>query len=419
MPSPSFDTLILGAGIAGLSAARALAEAGQRVVLLEAQSRIGGRILTRREGPEVIELGAEFLHGRAPELWTLLEEAGLATYERTGDFLTLGANGPEPASDRNDSGDPLEQLKEFTGPDCSFTAWLARLNLPEDQQAEQIGYVEGFNAADASEASALALGRQQRAEDQIEGDRSWRLTAGYDQLPAFLGRRFEAAGGSLVLDCPVVSITWSPGTAELTTGTGQVYRARRAVLTLPLGVLQAGAVRFEPQPEAILKAARRMRMGQVFRATMIFRRRLWPESMSFLIARAAAPSVWWTAHPAQSLTLTAWSGGPRALPLLTLTPDERTARLTQALAEALRLNREEVQDALVSTHTYPWHADPYSRGAYSWVPAGGLDASETLSRPVADTLFFAGEHTDTTGHWGTVHAALRSGLRAAAQVLAG
>ena len=421
----SFDSLVLGAGIAGLTAARALAEAGQSVALLEAQVRIGGRILTRRESTEVIELGAEFVHGRAPELWHLLTEANLATYERTGDLLGPDSSpdlsdGAQDASDQqSDPAAPLKQLKDFAGPDCSFAAWLKHLHLPADEQAEQLGYIEGFNAADAHEASALALGRQQRAEDEIEGDRLWRLTPGYDQLPAFACRLFEAAGGTLVLGCPIVSVAWERGRVQLTAASGQVFRACRAILTLPLGVLQAGSVHFDPQPKVIFEAAQRMRMGQVFRATMVFHRRLWPACMSFLIARVAAPSVWWSAHPTESLTLTAWSGGPRALPLLALTPEDRTARLIGTLAEVLSLERAEVEQALVSIHTHPWQSDPYSLGAYSWVPVGGLNASETLSQPVEDTLFFAGEHTDTTGHWGTVHAALRSGLRAAGQALAG
>jgi monoamine oxidase len=66
---------------------------------------------------------------------------------------------------------------------------------------------------------------------------------------------------------------------------------------------------------------------------------------------------------------------------------------------------------------HDWQADPFARGAYSYVPAGAADASLHLSYPVDGTLFFAGEHTDTSGHWGTVHAALRSGLRAAEQLL--
>jgi monoamine oxidase len=79
--------------------------------------------------------------------------------------------------------------------------------------------------------------------------------------------------------------------------------------------------------------------------------------------------------------------------------------------------RSDLEPLLVSFHTHDWQSDPFSRGAYSYAPKGAAAVSEALSRPMEDTLFFAGEHTDTTGNWGTVHAALDSGLRAAAQVL--
>src|SRR6202789_4454936 len=78
------DVVVIGAGMAGLTAARALAEAGLKVLVIEAEDRIGGRILTRHVGEEAIELGAEFVHGRPPELWALIDEAGLETYERDG-----------------------------------------------------------------------------------------------------------------------------------------------------------------------------------------------------------------------------------------------------------------------------------------------------------------------------------------------
>src|SRR5271170_6738837 len=84
MTNGSQDVIIIGAGMAGLTAARALAEAGKKVLVIEAQDRIGGRIWTRHIGDEAIELGAEFIHGRPPELWALIEEAGLETYERDG-----------------------------------------------------------------------------------------------------------------------------------------------------------------------------------------------------------------------------------------------------------------------------------------------------------------------------------------------
>jgi monoamine oxidase len=90
-----------------------------------------------------------------------------------------------------------------------------------------------------------------------------------------------------------------------------------------------------------------------------------------------------------------------------------------SLASALGLSRAQVEEALVSAHTHDWRGDPHSQGAYSWVPVGGAQTSAEMAEPVEDTLYFAGEHTDTTGHWGTVHAALRSGLRAGRQVVEG
>jgi monoamine oxidase len=68
-------------------------------------------------------------------------------------------------------------------------------------------------------------------------------------------------------------------------------------------------------------------------------------------------------------------------------------------------------------YTHDWQHNRFALGAYSYVATGGLDASRQMTEPVAETLFFAGEHTDTSGHWGTVHAAMRSGLRAAEHVL--
>ena len=94
------------------------------------------------------------------------------------------------------------------------------------------------------------------------------------------------------------------------------------------------------------------------------------------------------------------------------------AWLVLLAADILGSSPSDIRQYLVRWHLHDWQADVHSLGAYSYVPRGAIQASEELSVPVEETLFFAGEHTDTSGHWGTVHAALRSGYRAAAQVLA-
>ena len=348
-----------------------------------------------------------------------MKRPGLEIYERAGESYRLDKGKLVSDDGEDEDGDEaLEALEQFAGPDCSFADYLARRKPAEEERQQEIGYVEGFNAADASEASALALGIQQRAEDAIEGDRLWKLPGGYDQLTAYLVRQFDDLGGTVMLNAEVTRVAWDArGGASCLTRNGRTFHAARCLVTVPLGVLQAGTIQFEPEIPTALAAAGRMRMGPVCRFTMVFRRGLWPEQMSFLLTPELSPPVWWTSYPAESHTLTGWSGGPRALTLLALDEPALREHAIAAAASALGLSVEQIGGQLVSFHTFDWSADPNSRGAYSWVPVGGVEASEQMTRPIEGVLFFAGEHTDTTGHWGTVHAALRSGLRAAEQIL--
>jgi len=98
-------------------------------------------------------------------------------------------------------------------------------------------------------------------------------------------------------------------------------------------------------------------------------------------------------------------------------PAELGSDACATLASVFALDQHLVRSALIATCSHDWAGDPFARGAYSYVPAGAVDASAAMAEPQANTLFFAGEHTDITGNWGTVHAAIRSGLRVAAQIL--
>ena len=126
--------------------------------------------------------------------------------------------------------------------------------------------------------------------------------------------------------------------------------------------------------------------------------------------------------PREWPVLTAWAGGPKAEALSRLITPQGDAkalieRCLGTLSTLFRVPLSDVQRQLASFHVHDWQRDPYTRGGYSYVPVGALDAPEQLRQPVEDTLYFAGEHTDTTGHWGTVHAALATGAAAALQVL--
>ena len=417
------DVVVIGAGVAGLAAAAELAEHGLRVRVFEARDRVGGRILTvRPDGLSLpIELGAEFVHGRPPELLRLLDDAKAEIEEQAGTDVCWDGRALQICPEDN-SEQILDQLGDVAkrDGDMSFESFLSRVNLLSEDKDSVRSFVEGFNAADASLISILALSYQQQEEEKIEGSRSWRPRAGYDAVPQHLAHRAQHAGAAILLRSQVSEVDWRPGSVVIRCEDGRNWQAQRAIITLPLGVLQAGDVRFKPSPDAVLSAARQMAMGSALRLVMVFRSAFWrtkfPE-VGFIFAEGLIPGTWWTQYPNNEPVLVAWIGGPKAAAQRFDDPTNLLADSLSSLERAFGLTENSLASELISWHLHDWCRDPHSRGAYSYVPVGAMNCSKEMTNPVEDTLFFAGEHTDTSGHWGTVHGALRSGLRASQQVL--
>jgi monoamine oxidase len=193
-------------------------------------------------------------------------------------------------------------------------------------------------------------------------------------------------------------------------------KARQAIITLPLGVLQSRAIRFTPSLGQKASALQKLASGPVIRVAMRFHSRFWearaPQIAFFHVPQAPFPTFW-TPLPMRAALLTAWTGGPKAA---RLTGSSKEKLVSAALRTIGMVFGDAPRKQLASVLVQDWQADPYSRGGYSYVRVGGAGARERLAEPIEDTLFFAGEATDAE-EAGTVAGALRSGRRAAREVL--
>jgi monoamine oxidase len=373
-----------------------LVDNGASVRVLEARERVGGRIYTVRPPhlPCAVELGAEFVHGKHPELWRLIREAGLSPIEVSGQPWCFENGNLHPCDDI--SVDGVLQHLSAEQHDRTFAEFLA--DRPEGAGKEWArAYVEGFNAAYAEVLGVRGLLQQGDASQQIGGDAAWRIPNGYDAV-------LSDSGLDVRLNTPVREVRWRRGRVE-----AEEFVAGRAIVTAPLPVLRK--IHFDPMPAGALAAAQRLAMGSVVRVTFEFAERFWDPAMSFLFSTGATMPTWWTTCPLESNLLTGWSAAHAADRL------QRGDVMAGALGALAALFRKDVRPLLKNCWWHDWSADRFSLGAYSYTPAGATGARMTLSEPVQQTLYFAGEHTDTSGHTGTVHGAIVTGLRAARQVL--
>jgi monoamine oxidase len=443
MSHRTYDIIVIGAGVAGLAAARTLLEAGLRVKVLEARDRIGGRIMTVRDKRVSVplELGAEFIHGRAPETADIAREAGLVAVEVVGERWRAARGVIRRVEDYWERLDRvMRRLDPDLDPDESFATFLAdrpggrRLAVERKLAAE---FVEGYHAADLRRISAKSLAGGGSPGDDPKERRMGRFVGGYDSVPQWLARGIHRhiAPGSVV-----TRVDWSRGRVRVTVAPGRGRRGRTidaeaVIVALPLGVLQAtpnepGAIAISPEPHGFRGALDKLTSGGVMRAVFGFREAFWVEKsasalprgetldcMHFLHTVGAPIPVWWSNFPLRTPLLTGWVGGPRAEALLGAGRQGIREVAIETLATHLGIRRRAIAGLMTGCWLHDWSADPYARGAYSYSLVGGADAAKSIARPHDRTLFFAGEAFDTEMRTGTVHGAIGSGRRAAKAAL--
>ncbi|HEX3927431.1 MAG TPA: NAD(P)/FAD-dependent oxidoreductase [Gemmatimonadales bacterium] len=427
------DTIIIGAGLAGLAAATRLLAAGRTVTIIEARDRIGGRVHTVSDpGTDVgIDLGAEWI-GDSGMLHDLLGRHGVTLHRATGhhhyshhgtlDFFSADA-------DIDETGSVLERLRATAPHDMTLIDALARMQPPlkDDDRQELVGFVQGFNAADAARVSVDWLLEVER--NQPAGGSECRAPAGAGIGPRLLANELDDRC-TLHLGTAVREIRWQRGRASVIAerdGTTVTFEAEQLIITVPLPLLHADehhprGIRFTPALTDKLGALDQLVMGNATKVVLVFREPFWhttPERTRMLMVHAFDQPLptWWTANPLAEPIITGWAAGPGAERFEGVDHDTMRTVALRSLAAALGVAIDLVADLCIGCHTHDWYSDPFALGAYTYVAAGGTGAPAVLAEPVQSTLFFAGEATASAGYNATMEGAFRSGWRAAGEVL--
>jgi monoamine oxidase len=432
--SDPFDVAVIGAGAAGLAAAAELSRRGRSVCLLEARDRIGGRILTRHEPdlPVPLELGAELVHGKPAATLKWLAQRGAPLIDVAQSHWLLRAG-------KLRRGDDLfTELKARLGkvrprrdlPFAEFLQGPARRHLPPRIREFALMLVEGYDAADSTRVSTLSTIEEWCGGGGADAA-TFRPRGGYASLLQALASALDAQQVHVQLGTIVREVRWKRGKVTIAaTQHGRPHEvvAEKAIVTLPLGVLQLppqapSGVRFSPALTAKQKALSSLAAGPVIKVLLRFHKPFWEElddgryaDAGFFHAPRAPFPTFWTMLPQRAALLAGWSAGPAAARLAGVGEDDIVRTALRCLAKIFAGNERCLAD-FQGAYLNDWQADPFACGAYSYLIAGGGNARELLARPLARTLFFAGEAAETGGESGTVAGALESAKRAVEQLM--
>lgn len=426
-----FDTIVVGAGIAGLTAARLLTTAGRRVVILEARDRVGGRVHTDRRDGLVTDLGASWIHGITDSPVAATARAfGMRMVE-----FTVGGYQPDSrpiahyapdghrlsdaaartyAADIHAVDATLVDVIAQSAPDASYRdvteAALALHDWSEERVQRVREYLE-HRAEEQYGAWIEDLAAHGLDDDSIDGDEVV-FPDGYDALATGLARGLDVR-----LENVVSRVEWGPDGVMVTSDSGR-FTARDAVVTVPVGVLQSADFVIDPPlPEPVAGALERLTMNAFEKVFLRFPTKFWDDDV-YAIRQQGPEGRWW--HSWYDLTalhgeptLLTFAAGPAGIE----TRGWATDRVVESvLAQLRRLYGDRVEQP-THVHITDWQGDPFARGSYAYMTLGSTtDDHDALATPVGAVLHLAGEATWTDDP-ATVTAAMCSGHRAATRIL--
>jgi monoamine oxidase len=432
------SVVVLGAGLAGLSAARNLEQRGAKVTVVEARDRVGGRIWTARglfAGRQHAETGADLIEGEQHHVLRLARELGLKTVRIL--RLGFGFYGPDGNGRRQiqTGARAFETLGKWVAPRVrdfklgeqrwdsgvgmalarrSIAQWLDEVRAPEAVRARLRGF-RGFFLADPEDLSLLPLIEQFAEWDAPGRDEMFRLVAGNDRLPAAIARKLR---GTVLLRTIARRVTQRHGAVTIAVegpdGRRSEMTADYLVCAVPAST--AREIDFEPGlPTAQHDAIARLRYGCATRLLLQFDRRFWwkigrPRAFGTDLPTGA---VWdGNEHQKGPQGILSFLAGGRASAALQATLQRDGA---DGVAQQLRWMGHPA--TVIQSHVYTWENDPWCRGGYAYFDPGFDPLWRAwLARPFG-RIVFAGEHTSIRFQ-GYMNGAVETGMRAAAEVAA-
>ena len=421
------NTIVVGAGVAGLTAARLLQRRGHQVVVLEARDRIGGRLHTDRTGGRITDLGASWIHGiQDAPLFATTEAFGMRYVEFTAgsyqpDGRPMVYYGPDGtrlsddaaaafAADVHAVDEVLGPIIAASEPGTSYGTAVDDALSQLDWDTERSNRVREFLRHRTEEQYGAwidDLDAHGLDDDATLGDEVV-FPDGYDELAARL-----ADGLDIRLGQPVTQVLWKPTGVEVRTGL-RSFSAQTAIVTVPVGVLKSESFTIEPPlPEPVAGAVDRLEMNAFEKVFLRFPQKFWDDGVYVIRRQGDAAAQWHSWYDLTALhdgpTLLTFAAGPTAQTVRRWSDDE----IVESVIGALR----EIHGAAVQPPTHVnitrWQDDPFAGGSYAYMTLGSTTADhDAMATPVGGVLHLAGEATWTDDP-ATVTAALMSGHRAA------